>query len=198
MAGRAHAKLRTDVQRVTRIARLATAFTRVGIFSFGGGHSVIPLIQRENQRHGWLEQERFVDALAFGNALPGPIATNLAGYLGYRAAGWAGAVVAVLAVALPTVLAMVLLGSLFLRYQHLEAVQRLLAGVRPVVVALVALVVIQFLPATFGARSAWRRNAGLWLWAICAFVLLRVLGFHPAIVILSGGLLGLTLLRDPR
>lgn len=174
------------------------SFLRVGLLGFGGGPTFIPLIRQESQRHGWLDQERFVEALAFGNALPGPIATKLAGYVGYRAAGWWGTLAAVLALSVPTIVAIILLGDIYLRYQHLDYTQRFLSGVRPTVVALVAMVIVEFIPTTFGPARSWLRNGGLWLWAILSFVLLKDFHLHPAFVILSGGLLGLTLLREPR
>ena len=73
------------------IWQLFVSFTKVGLFGFGGGPSMIPLIQEEVvDAQAWLTQDEFVDAFAFGNSLPGPIATKIAGYVGYQVAGVGG------------------------------------------------------------------------------------------------------------
>ncbi len=171
---------------------LFVSFARAGLFGFGGGPSMIPLIQVEVvEVRGWLTRDAFLDAFAFGNALPGPIATKLAGYVGYQVAGAAGAVVGLLAVTMPTIVAMIALASAYLRFRDHAAVQRFLAGVRPVVVALLALVVWDFAPAALAVAPVWWANLPLWAIAgVALFVSLRR-DPHPALLIAAGGLLGL-------
>ena len=71
--------------------QLFWAFFRVGIFGFGGGPAMIPLVRAEVvTRHHWLTDEEFADVLAIGNTLPGPIATKMPGYIGYRVGGVTG------------------------------------------------------------------------------------------------------------
>jgi chromate transporter len=180
----------------TRLGALAAAFGRVGLFGFGGGPSFIPLIQREVEAHGWLTREAFLDAFAFGNALPGPIATKLAGYVGHRVAGWPGAVVALLALTGPTIVAMVALAALYVRYQDADVVVGFLAGLRPVVIALLVLTVLAFVPSALGRPRAWRANLLPWAIAIVAFVAALALAIHPGLLILAGGVVGV-LARRP-
>jgi chromate transporter len=180
----------------TRLAALAAAFGRVGLFGFGGGPSFIPLIQREVEAHGWLSREAFLDAFAFGNALPGPIATKLAGYVGHRVAGWPGAVVALLALTGPTIVAMVALAALYVRYQDAAVVVGFLTGLRPVVIALLVLTVLAFVPSALGRPHAWRANLLPWAIAIVAFVAALALAIHPGLLILAGGVVGV-LARRP-
>jgi chromate transporter len=180
----------------TRLAALAAAFGRVGLFGFGGGPSFIPLIQREVEAHGWLSREAFLDAFAFGNALPGPIATKLAGYVGHRVAGWPGAVVALLALTGPTIVAMVALAALYVRYQDAAVVVGFLTGLRPVVIALLVLTVLAFVPSALGTPHAWRANLLPWAIAIVAFVAALALAIHPGLLILAGGVVGV-LARRP-
>lgn len=170
---------------------LAAAFGRVGLFGFGGGPSFIPLIQREVEAHGWLTREEFLEAFAFGNALPGPIATKLAGYVGHRVAGWSGASVALLALTGPSIVAMVALAALYVRYQDADAVVGFLTGLRPVVIALLVLTVLAFVPAALGTPRAWRGHLLPWAIAIGAFVAALTLGIHPGLLILAGGIVGL-------
>lgn len=179
-----------------KLVHLFVSFTRIGLFGFGGGPSMIPLVQDEVvTRRGWLTRDEFLDAFAFGNALPGPILTKLAGYVGHRQAGWVGVMVSLLGLTAPTILIMILLAALYLRYQDDPLVTGFLTGVRPVVIALLALVVWEFAPSAFGRLSRWRTTWPRWLLAAVAFTLAVTLRTHPAILIVAGGVVGLTLLR---
>lgn len=178
------------------ILRLFYSFAKVGLFGFGGGPSMIPLIQEEVvEIQAWLTREEFLDAFAFGNALPGPIATKLAGYVGYKVAGPGGALSGLLGMTLPTILAMLALGSLYFRFRDAPQVMGFLRGVRPVVVALLLMVVWQFVPSAFGPPSQWLSSWALWLLAAAAFVLAVFYNVHPALLIVAGGLLGVYLIR---
>ena len=175
---------------------LTVSFFRIGIFGFGGGPSMIPLIEAEVVGlRAWMTKEEFLTAYAFGSALPGPIATKLAGYVGHQVAGPLGAVVGLLALSVPTIVAMVLLGGLYLRYRDAPAVAGFLTGERPVVIALLMLVVWQFVPSALGKPAQWLGNAGLWVVAIASFVLSVRFGVHPAVLIVVGGLVGMTFFR---
>jgi chromate transporter len=178
-----------------RLAALFYAFGKVGVFGFGGGPSFIPLIQREVEDRAWLSREAFLDAFAFGNALPGPIATKLAGYVGYRVAGWSGATAALLGLTVPSIVAMIALAAAYLRYQDAPVVVDFLTGLRPVVIALLVLVVITFVPGALGAASAWQRNLPRWALSVAAFVAAVAFDVHPAVLIVAGGILGLTVMR---
>ncbi len=158
------------------LADVAAAWTRVGVFGFGGGPSVIPLIHAECvERYGWLDEAAFLDALAFGNALPGPIAIKLAAHLGRIAAGWPGAVIAVVAVSLPGVALMLAVGGLWARYRENPAVAGMMRGVRPAIVGMLAFTVWELAPD--GVRGA----AGVGIAALALGAL--VLRVHPAVVI---------------
>lgn len=171
-------------------------FAKVGIFGFGGGPSMIPLIQEEVvDTHRWLTKAQFLDAFAFGSALPGPIATKMAGYVGYQVAGIPGAVSGVLGVMLPSLIGMIALGALYLRYRNTPAIEHFLKGVRPVVIALLALVVWNFAPKALGLAARSSSNWLLWAIAIVGFVAAVRFNVHPAILIVAGGLLGIAVFR---
>ncbi len=178
-----------------RLLDLTLAFGKAGVFGFGGGPAFIPLIEREVLERGWLSREGFLDALAFGNALPGPITTKLAGYVGHRVAGWPGAVCALLGLTVPSILAMIGLAALYLRFQDAAVVERFLAGLRPVVIALLVLVVIGFAPSAISAGGKGYARAWRAALAVIAFVLAATLQVHPAILIVAGGVSGLVLAR---
>jgi chromate transporter len=153
----------------------------------------VPLVQREVEGRGWLTREAFLDALAFGNALPGPITTKLAGYVGHRVAGWGGAVAALLGLTAPTIVAMIALASLYRLYGEAPPVAAFLEGLRPVVIALLLTVVITFVPTAILRGSG---RVARTLLCVAAFVLAVGAGIHPAILIVAGGLVGATLLRS--
>lgn len=181
--------MHSDPPRV-RQRDLFWTFTRVGLLGFGGGPSMIPLVQQEVvKRHGWLGNEEFADILAIGNTLPGPIATKVPGYIGYRLGGTLGCINAVLAVILPTIVAMILLLGAFSRYRDLSWVQGMGQGVVPVVMVMMAQLTWDF----------WRQSRLALGWMISlimivsAGVLIYWLGVHPGWVI--GALLLAALLR---
>ncbi|HHW27230.1 MAG TPA: chromate transporter [Firmicutes bacterium] len=121
------------------ILQLFTVFAKIGAFSFGGGYAVISLISREVvEARNWLAMTEFLDVIAISQGTPGPIAINAATYVGYRMAGFWGSLAATLGVIMFPVIIMLLLGALFSRYKEVRIVKDILAGIRPVVVALIA------------------------------------------------------------
>ncbi|MBA4494663.1 chromate transporter [Paenactinomyces guangxiensis] len=125
--------------------KLFWAFFIPGIVGYGGGPAAIPLIQHEVVNHyHWLTQDQFKDLLALGNTLPGPIATKMAGYVGYEIAGPLGAIVALFATVGPSLLAMIFLLALLYRYRRSPKVERMTMMIRPVVGILLALMAFDF------------------------------------------------------
>lgn len=160
---------------------LFVAFGRVGLVGFGGGPSMIPIIQHEVvKRYQWMPIDQFGDVLAIANVLPGPIATKLPGYVGYRVAGIPGAIVAVLAITLPMVMAMIALLGVFNAYRDISWIQGMALAVIPVVAILMLQLTWQF-----GQKSyltiGWLPSLAL---ALVAVVVLWVLALHPAWLIL--------------
>ncbi|HEX7002380.1 MAG TPA: chromate transporter [Trueperaceae bacterium] len=127
--------------------KLFWSFLEIGLFGFGGGQAMIPLIQEEVvELNGWLTREEFLEFFALGNTLPGPISTNMAASVGYKIADPLGATVSLIGLTAPTILAMVLLLTAYLRFRDVRAIAGFLRGARPVVIAPLALVVWQFAP----------------------------------------------------
>lgn len=156
------------------------AMLRTGIFGFGGGPAVIPLIRYEAvSRYHWLEDEEFGEILAIANALPGPIATKMAAYLGYRQKGTIGAFVGVLAHILPTCVAMVLLLTLINVLSYSAAVAGIISAVMPVIAVMLGVMAYEF---GEKAVKGLGKILGL-LFFIVSFVMLQVIELHPAIVI---------------
>ncbi len=170
--------------------QLIMAFFRVGMLGYGGGPASIPLVHEEIVgRYRWMSSEEFGDILAIGNTLPGPIATKMAGYIGYRMAGVWGALVSVLALILPTIFLMILLLTSLSAYKDESWVQGLSAGVVPVVSVMLADLTWRFV------KRSWMDMGivatGLLL--VGSLFVLSWLGVHPAILIVL--LLAFALLR---
>jgi chromate transporter len=83
---------------------LLITFFKIGLFSFGGGYAMIPMIEREIESHGWLSPAEFIDIIAIAEMTPGPIAVNSATFVGFKTAGILGGLFATLGVALPSLL----------------------------------------------------------------------------------------------
>lgn len=163
---------------------LFIAFTRASNLGFGGGPAVVPLIKAEAvDRYHWMENDEYADALAIGNALPGPIATKMAGYIGYKVAGWLGVLSAILGTIAPTILVVVLLGNLIITYAHSPALQAMLMAVRPVVVVLIAYTAYEMGLKSFPDKAAW-------VFAAAAVAIIAFSTIHPAFMIIASMLTG--------
>ncbi|TVY08573.1 chromate transporter [Paenibacillus cremeus] len=146
--------------------QLFMAFFIPSIVGYGGGPASIPLIQNEVVgSYGWYTVERFGEVLAIGNALPGPIATKMAGYIGYEQGGILGALSALFATVAPSLLAMVFLLGLLYKYRHSPRVKQMTLLIRPAICVMLAVLAYQFL------ASSWQ-HAG-----IIHTVLLSVIGY---------------------
>lgn len=178
-----------DTQR-----KLFWAFLRIGLFGFGGGPAMIPLVREEVvTRHQWMGDEEFADMLAIGNTLPGPIATKLPGYVGYRVGGVLGCINAVLAVILPMIIAMILLLGLLSRYRNVDWIRGMGQGVVPVVMVMMGQLAWDFLSKS-KLTLGWMISLAM---AVVAGGLIYGLGIHPGWVI-GGLLLGALLKPTPR
>lgn len=121
---------------------LFTAFFRIGLFGFGGGLAMLPLIYQSVQQFGFMSQEEFSDLLALSQVTPGPIAVNAATYVGLHFAGMPGAAAATIGVVLPAFVLMMIVAGVLDRFQKNPLVQGAFYGIRPVTVGLIGAAVI--------------------------------------------------------
>nr|WP_035513092.1 chromate transporter [Halalkalibacillus halophilus] len=158
------------------------AFFIPGIVGYGGGPASIPLVEYEVvQRYEWMTTSEFGEVLALGNALPGPIATKMAGYIGYDVGGVLGAIVAVSATVLPSLIAMIILLKLLLKFKDSPKIKRMTALIRPAIAILLAVLAYQFFATSY-------EGAGLVQTLIliaASFFLLERWNIHPAFVIIG-------------
>lgn len=131
---------------MVQLAEVATVLFKVGAFTFGGGLSMIALIQDQvvEQRH-WLTAQEFVDGLALGQFTPGPI-LGVAAYVGYKAAGIAGALVGAAAAFLPSFVLMVVVLPLLDRVRKLAWIRAAMRGVGPAIIGVLGVSLVQLAP----------------------------------------------------
>lgn len=160
--------------------QLFWAFLKVGILGYGGGPSSIPLVHQEVvTNYKWMDNDEFGDVLAIGNTLPGPIATKMAGYIGYRVAGWPGVINAVLSTIIPSIAAMILLLYSLSSLQDQEWVAGMTSAIVPVVGVMLALLTWDFF-AKSQQTLGWFKSIIL---TAGSLILMEIMGIHPAFLI---------------
>ena len=116
---------------------LLVTFLQIGAFSFGGGYGLISLMREQALSHGWLSEAELLNIVAVAESTPGPIAVNMATFVGSSQGGVLGALCATLGVVLPSFLVILLIATLFRRFLKYAGVKAVLSGVRPCVVGLI-------------------------------------------------------------
>lgn len=115
------------------------------ILGYGGGPATIPLLEHEVvHRYGWYTVSEYSEMVALGNGLPGPIATKLAGYIGYDQGGILGAIVGLFATVAPSMILMIALLGLLLKYKDSPKVKKLTQFVRPTIAVLLGVMTYNF------------------------------------------------------
>lgn len=180
---------------------LFVVFTRVALSSWGAGPASLALMQREVVAAGWTNPAEFADAVAVGNALPGPISPQVSAFVGYKVAGISGAVVAASGTVVPATLLMLAMIVFFFGVKDSKVVASMLAAVRPVVVGLLLWTAFDMGRTVFGAQVSgwWHILVHGWdklLFAAAAFAILTFTRLNPAFLILGAAALGLVVYRN--
>ncbi len=150
------------------------------MLGYGGGPSVIPLIEYEAvKNYNWMTSEEFGEIFALANTLPGPIATKMAAYVGYSVKGAVGAFLAILAHILPSLLALIGLLSFLYSFRSSPIISGMVQGVTPVIAVMLAVMAYDFL------KKASKGLGYKWAIIIAAFcyLLIELVSIHPGIVI---------------
>jgi chromate transporter len=159
---------------------LAIGFARTGVTGYGGGPSTIPLIEFEAvKKYKWMNEEEFVEILALANTLPGPIATKMAAYIGYKVKGYLGATVAILTHILPSIIAMITLLGVLYSYKESPIVSGMVQGVTPVIGFMLLEMAYRFF-------QNGRKGLGFPIMlslSVVSLIFVQFLGLHPGILI---------------
>jgi len=151
---------------------------KVGLFTFGGGAAMLPLLQAEFvERKKWVEEKDLLDYYSIGQCTPGIIAINTATFIGYNKGGILGAIFATLGMVTPSLIIILLIASILQRFMDNQYVLHAFAGIRIVVVALIADAVMRL----------WKKGVN-GVFAILMFsvalILLVVGGFSPVMIVM--------------
>ncbi|KAF0109222.1 MAG: chromate transporter [Anaerolineaceae bacterium] len=175
-------------------------FTKVAMFSWGGGPASLGLMQREVVAAGWVTPEEFADGVALSNALPGPTAPQASAFVGYKLAGWPGAVTAVIGTVVPATLLMLVLITVFFTFKDNLYVKAAIQGVRPFVVGLLAWTAYQMAVTIFdvdklGLGKSLTHGWDKWLIALVTFGILTFTTISPIWLVLATAVIGLIFYR---
>ena len=166
---------------------LFVGFFRVGLLGFGGGNSMLPLMEAECIAAGWVTKEQFLEGIAVGSALPGPITVKMAVYVGWQGAGAAGALSAVLGVITPAIGLMSALGGLLLKFGDHPVIEAGLRGAKAAVVGM-----LFFVAWDLAQTGVTTLAAGFLAAAAFAALVAKV---HPGLVMLGAMAIGAVVFR---
>ncbi|WP_242852586.1 chromate transporter [Acetobacterium bakii] len=164
---------------------LFLTFFKIGLFTFGGGYAMIPLIEYEIvERHKWIETKDILDIFAIAESTPGVIAINTATFVGYKVAGFWGSLLATLGVAIPSFVIISIISLFFVQFQNLEWVAYAFNGIRAGVIVLILGAVVKM-----GQKGQYNPLTIILL--VLAFLLASFTQINVVFLILGGAIVGL-------
>ena len=168
---------------ITSLFTLFRSFFKIGLFTFGGGYAMIPLIEAEIiDRRKWLARDEFLELLTLAQSAPGPIAINTSVFIGYKVRGIRGAVASALGAVMPSFLIILVIAIFFAEVRHNIVVDAAFKGMRP---AVVALIVVPTLSLARGMHPALIGVVILSALAVWWF------GFSPIYLLVAGAAAGI-------
>lgn len=174
-------------ERLKMLLELFWSFFKIGLFTFGGGYAMIPLLQSEIvERKNWVSEEEIMDYYSIGQCTPGIIAVNVSTFTGYKLRGIKGAVAATLGIVCPSLIIITALANILNILIENEAVNHAFSGIRIVVIALMADVII----------NMWRKNIkDFWQFMVFAIAVTAMVfwGASPFWIIIAAAFFGLVL-----
>lgn len=171
------------------LLELYLTFFKMGLFTFGGGYAMLPLLEREVvDKKGWASHEEILDYYAIGQSTPGIIAINTSTFCGYKVCGNIGGIVASLGFISPSIIIISIIAKFLQSFSHLAIIQHAFAGIRVAVCALVFYSVLKMIK-----KDA---NTGLkFMVFIFTFVAIGFLSISPIVVVITVGVFGILLGR---
>lgn len=177
------------------LIKLFLAFLKIGAFTFGGGYAMIAMIQSEAERRGWLTEEELVDFVALSESTPGPLAVNMATFVGIRTGGIPGAVCATLGVVLPSFIIILIVAECYEKFRSSRTVNGAMSGLKPAVIGMIATAFLSVARTVFfpdGLQTEVFLSVSFWIF-LGIFALSAVLVFrkiNPIMVILLAAAIG--------
>lgn len=168
---------------MNRYFELFCSFLKIGVFTFGGGYAMIPIIQAEViTRKGWIKEQEFLDLLTLAQSAPGPISLNTAVFVGYKMYGYRGALSSLLGVVLPSFTILLLVAISFSQIRENPIVDAAFRGMQPIVVAIMLAPILGFTKGMHWSMIAVAAAITLAIWHF---------GFSPIYLLIAGAAVGL-------
>jgi len=174
------------MEKKVSLWQIFAVFAKIGAFTIGGGYAMIPLIQAELSRRGWLSEDELPDIVALSQSAPGVMAVNISIFAGHRLRGLKGSIAATLGSITPSFLMILAIAMFFTAFKDNPWVERAFKGIRPVVISLIAVPMLNM--AKKSCKSWWA-----WLLAVGALVLVAFLNVSPIYIILCVMVLGFSI-----
>ncbi|MDR3539766.1 MAG: chromate transporter [Desulfosporosinus sp.] len=173
------------------IESILFAFSKLWIVIFGGGYAMLPLLQTEMQDHHWLSVSQLTDSIAVSAMAPGPIATNTAAIVGFKIDGVWGAVVASLAITIPSLLLILLVGKLLAKFQEHPNFKAAFYGLRPAIVGVILFAAINFAVSNHIIGGPGILDIKSSILMVLGFIVLVKTKTHPMYLILTAAVIGI-------
>lgn len=174
---------------------LFITFFKIGLFTFGGGYAMLPLIQDEVILKGWMLPEEIINFIAVSESTPGPFAINCATYVGTEMGGILGGICATLGVVMPSFIIILIVAKIYDKFKNSRFVSGCMLGLKPTVIGLIGSAVITILKSVFfpaglvGFTFSITFICSLVIYAVMQVLILKKV--HPIIVICLSALLGI-------
>ena len=169
---------------------LFLTFAKIGLFTFGGGYAMIAMIQQQVVSRGWMETSQLIDFVAIAESTPGPIAVNMATFVGSELGGIFGALCATLGVVLPSFVVILIVARCFRAFCESKWVKGVMSGLKPAVVGLIGSAAV-----TVAASVFLSKGETTWFWcAVTAAMLALTFKFkklHPIVIICICAVIGI-------
>ncbi|MBO7161630.1 MAG: chromate transporter [Clostridia bacterium] len=134
---------------MTELLYLLWTFFKIGACTFGGGYAMVELVKEQVTANGWMEMQEVLDFIAISESTPGPIAINMATYVGFNVAGLPGAFMATAGVVLPSLIVIMIIARFYKKFIVNSYVAGAMRGLRPAAIALIAAAMISFAAEVF-------------------------------------------------
>lgn len=167
-------------------------FFRIGLFTFGGGYAMLPLIQEAVLAKGWIENTQLINFVAVSESTPGPFAINISTYIGAEMSGILGAACATLGVVLPSFIIILIVAKYYEKFKTNKIVKGCMNGLKPAVVGLIASAVLSMAKTVFLAEGL--KIDFLLVMSAIIFLVMLVLALkkkHPIMLILISAVAGI-------
>lgn len=171
-------------------------FFKIGLFTFGGGYAMLPLIQKEVLAHNWISSDELVNFVAVSESTPGPFAVNMSTYIGSEMGGILGSLCATLGVVLPSFIIILIVAKCYEKFKNSSIVKGCMSGLKPTVIGLIGSAVISIaLTVLFPASITLSVFTSLAFYiSVAIFLVMAVLSFkkvHPILIILMSAAIGI-------